>query len=96
MAETRDVLAADGLRTSYLRVRAYPFAPGVRAFLESHDRVYVVEQNRDAQMAALLRMDCPDLAPRIRSILHYDGMPIDAESVVNGIRNVERMEVAVR
>jgi 2-oxoglutarate ferredoxin oxidoreductase subunit alpha len=96
MAETRDVLAADGLRTSYLRVRAYPFAPGVRAFLESHDRVYVVEQNRDAQMAALLRMDCPDLAPRIRSILHYDGMPIDAESVVNGIRSVERMEVAVR
>ena len=96
MAETRDTLQADGLRTSYLRIRAYPFAEGVRRFLESHERVYVIEQNRDAQMAALLRMDCPDLAPRIRSVLHYDGLPIDAESIVKGIRSAERTEVAVR
>ena len=96
MAETRDILAADGLSTSYLRVRAYPFASGVRAFLEAHERVYVIEQNRDAQMAALLRMDSPDLAARIRSVLHYDGLPIDAESIVKGVRSAERAEVAVQ
>ena len=96
MDETRDALAAEGLRTSYMRLRGYPFAAAVRSFLETHDRVYVIEQNRDAQMAALLRMDCPDLAPRIRSVLHYDGLPIDAESILKEIRAVERMEVAVR
>ena len=51
-------------------------------FVASHDRVYVVEQNRDAQMASLLKLDlAADHAAKIRSILHYNGLPIDAESI---------------
>jgi 2-oxoglutarate/2-oxoacid ferredoxin oxidoreductase subunit alpha len=96
MAEARDRLRADGLATSYLLVKAYPFSKEVRRFVEAHERIYVVEQNRDAQMAALLKMEYPDLAPRIRSILHYDGLPIDARSVIEGLRSGERMELAAR
>jgi 2-oxoglutarate ferredoxin oxidoreductase subunit alpha len=96
MREARDALSRDGLKTSYLLLRAYPFSKEVRRFAESHERVYVVEQNRDAQMAALLKMEYPDLAARFRSILHYDGLPIDAAAVVDGIRSGERMEVAAR
>ena len=56
--ESRDQLREEaGLETSYLRLRAYPFTPAVDEFIRRHDRVYVVEQNRDAQMLSLLRMD---------------------------------------
>jgi 2-oxoglutarate/2-oxoacid ferredoxin oxidoreductase subunit alpha len=96
MGEARDRLRADGLATSYLLVKGYPFSKEVRHFVEAHERIYVVEQNRDAQMAALLKMEYADLAPRIRSILHYDGLPIDARSVIEGMRSGEQMEVAAR
>jgi len=96
MDEARERLREDGLETSHLLLRAYPFHPDVRAFLASCERVYVVEQNRDAQMAALLRMDMPDLAPRIRSVLHYDGLPIDARSIVERVLHGEREEVVAR
>ncbi|HEU4333749.1 MAG TPA: 2-oxoacid:acceptor oxidoreductase subunit alpha [Candidatus Eisenbacteria bacterium] len=96
MEEARDLLREDGVETSHLLLKAYPFHPDVRAFIASCARVYVVEQNRDAQMAALLRHDMPDLAPRIRSVLHYDGLPIDARSIADGVRAGEREEVAAR
>ncbi len=71
-----------GTKTDYLRLRAYPFSKEVAEFVASHDRVYVVEQNRDAQMASLLKLDlAADHAAKIRSILHYNGLPIDAESI---------------
>ena len=54
-------------------------------FVARYPRIYVVEQNRDGQMADLLRLERPDLAPRIRSVRHYDGMPIDAKSVTDQI-----------
>ncbi|MDR3723768.1 MAG: 2-oxoacid:acceptor oxidoreductase subunit alpha [Terracidiphilus sp.] len=66
----------------YLRVRAYPFTQEVLDFVASHDRVYIVEQNRDGQMLSLLKLDAPaDQAVKLRSILHYDGMPIDARTI---------------
>ena len=77
-------------------MKAYPFSKEVRRFVEAHERIYVVEQNRDAQMAALLKMEYPDLAPRLRSVLHYDGLPIDAQSVIEGMRSGERMEAVAR
>jgi 2-oxoglutarate ferredoxin oxidoreductase subunit alpha len=71
-----------GLRADYLRVRAYPFAHEIHDFVTSHERVYVVEQNRDAQMASLLKLDLPaDQVVKLRSILHYNGLPVDAESI---------------
>ncbi len=94
IAETRDRLRAEGIPTSYLLLKAYPFSKEVRRFIEEHDRVYVVEQNRDAQMASLLRMEYPDLGARLRSVLHYDGLPIDARHVIDGVRSAERIEVA--
>jgi 2-oxoglutarate ferredoxin oxidoreductase subunit alpha len=57
----------------------------VRAFVQRHDRVYVVEQNRDGQMADLLRLEVAELSPRIRKVLHYNGIPIDAQTITEDI-----------
>ena len=74
-----------------MRLRALPFSPEVRAFVEEHERVYVIDQNRDGQMFALLTLDVgPDAAKRLRSIRHYDGFPLDAESVIEGIEAGEK------
>jgi 2-oxoglutarate ferredoxin oxidoreductase subunit alpha len=90
--ESRDQLREEAhLPTSYIRVRAYPFTPELHDFIRRHDRVYVVEQNRDAQMLSLLRMDGePQYATRLRSVLHYNGLPIDARSVTDGILAQEK------
>jgi 2-oxoglutarate ferredoxin oxidoreductase subunit alpha len=79
-----------GVETDYLRVRAYPFARAVHEFVERHERVYVVEQNRDAQLAALLKLDlAPELLPRLRSVAHVHGLPLDARSVTDEILGLE-------
>jgi 2-oxoglutarate/2-oxoacid ferredoxin oxidoreductase subunit alpha len=96
LVESRDQLRDEaGVATSYLRLKAYPFTPELGAFIDAHDRVYVVEQNRDAQMAALIRMDLePARAVKIRSVLHYSGLPIDARSVTDAILAQEGLAVA--
>ncbi len=72
------------LDIDYLRIRAYPFAHEIHDFVASHERVYVVEQNRDAQMASLLKLDLPaEQVIKLRSILHYNGLPIDARSITD-------------
>jgi len=87
VAEARARLRAEGLETDLLRVRAYPFADGVREFVARHARVHVVEQNRDGQLAGLLRMDLPpELATRVRPAASSTGLPLDAETVVEAIR----------
>jgi 2-oxoglutarate ferredoxin oxidoreductase subunit alpha len=85
--ETRDQLEKEkGVRTSYLRLRAYPFTDDVQEFIHRHERVYVVEQNRDGQMLALLRMELdPVLSMKLRSVRHFNGLPIDARSVTDDI-----------
>jgi len=90
--ESRDQLREESqLQTAYLRLRAYPFTPEVEAFVRQYDRIYVVEQNRDAQMQSLLRIDLdPALATKLRSVRHYNGLPIDARSVTDGILSQER------
>jgi 2-oxoglutarate ferredoxin oxidoreductase subunit alpha len=87
--EARAGLAAQGLKTGYLQLRALPFAPSVKAFVEAHRRVYVVEQNRDGQMGDLVRLESPEHAARVRKVLHYDGLPIDARSVMDDILRQE-------
>jgi len=74
-----------GIKLDYLRLRALPAADSVRQFIAEHKHVIVVEQNRDAQLAGILRSENPDLAPRIDSLLHYNGLPLDAQTVINGI-----------
>ncbi len=78
------------LPMDYLRLRAYPFTQSVHEFIKNHDRVYIVEQNRDAQMFQLLKLDlAPDQVTRLRSVLHYNGLPIDARSVTDAIVSQE-------
>ena len=85
--ESRAQLESEaGIRTAYLRIRAYPFSDAIEAFIRRYRRVYVVEQNRDAQMRTLLKNDLSSEATsRIRSVLHYNGLPIDARSVTQEI-----------
>jgi 2-oxoglutarate/2-oxoacid ferredoxin oxidoreductase subunit alpha len=89
--ESRDQLRNEyAIETDYLRLRAYPFTREVHEFIEQHDRVYVVEQNRDAQMLSLLKLDLkPELTTRLRSISHLDGLPLDARSVTDELSTME-------
>src|SRR5580693_4809876 len=89
--ESCDQLANEhGLETDYLRLRSYPFTREVHEFIERHERVYVVEQNRDGQMASLLKLDIKaELTPRLRSICHVHGLPIDARSVTDELMMME-------
>ncbi|MGH9407072.1 MAG: 2-oxoacid:acceptor oxidoreductase subunit alpha [Terriglobia bacterium] len=78
------------LKASYCRVRAFPFHRDVLGFIRRHRRVYVVEQNRDAQLLSLLRMETEhEDAVKLRSVRHYDGLPLDARSVTDEILRQE-------
>ncbi|HEU5457815.1 MAG TPA: 2-oxoacid:acceptor oxidoreductase subunit alpha [Terracidiphilus sp.] len=83
MRESMDQIAKEhGKSVDYMRIRAYPFAHEIHDFVASHERVYVVEQNRDAQMLSLLKLDLPaEQVTKLRSILHYNGLPIDARTI---------------
>jgi 2-oxoglutarate ferredoxin oxidoreductase subunit alpha len=76
---------------SYYRLRAVPFTHDLIEFVEKHDRVYVVEQNRDGQMEMLVKLELPaDLVGKIRSIRHYSGIPIDARFVTDELVAAEK------
>ena len=83
--EALDVLAHEGTEVNYLRVRAFPFSKPVDEFLDHHEHVFVVEQNRDAQLKSLLLLETSVEKRKLNSILHYGGMPIDARCIVDGI-----------
>ena len=70
---------------NYCRVKAFPFSKSVKEFIDKHDVVYVVEQNRDAQLRALLILDLEARPDKLVSLLHYNGMPITAGFVVNRV-----------
>ncbi len=91
ITESRDQLRAEySIETDYLRLRAYPFTREVHEFVEQHERVYLVEQNRDAQMLTLLRLDVkPELTTRLRSIAHITGLPLDARSITDELTSME-------
>jgi 2-oxoglutarate ferredoxin oxidoreductase subunit alpha len=95
VVEARDRLAAEGLQTDYLRVRALPFTAEVAAFIQRHERVYVVEQNRDGQLCGLLRAELPaHLLERLTSVRHYNGVPIDAAAITDPLLNAEKPVLA--
>ena len=83
--EAMERLASKGIHLSYMRVKAFPFGRKVRRFLERHERVFVVEQNRDAQLRALLTLETDYPKERMTSILHYSGLPMDARCIVAAI-----------
>ena len=89
--EARDQLRKEyNLEADYLRLKAFPFTRDVHEFIERHERIYVVEQNRDAQMLSLLKLDVrADLVTRLRSIAHIHGLPLDARSVTDELTSME-------
>jgi 2-oxoglutarate ferredoxin oxidoreductase subunit alpha len=91
LIEARDQLRQEyNIETDYLRLRAYPFTREVHDFVKQHEVVYVVEQNRDAQMLTLLKMDLEAaLHTRLRSIAHIHGLPLDARSVTDELMTME-------
>ena len=88
--ESVDELKQQGIEVDYLRLRAYPFNAAVAEFIAAHERVYVIEQNRDAQMLQLIKMDisAADVV-RLRSILHYNGHPLEAQFVTESVVSQE-------
>jgi 2-oxoglutarate ferredoxin oxidoreductase subunit alpha len=91
LVESRDQLVRlHEIPTDYLRLRAYPFTQEMHDFVAQHDRIYVVEQNRDAQMLNLLKIDLdPVQVVKLRSVLHFNGLPIDARTVTSAIASQE-------
>jgi 2-oxoglutarate/2-oxoacid ferredoxin oxidoreductase subunit alpha len=96
ITESRDQLREEmELQASYFRLRAYPFTEELGAFVDAHERVYVVEQNRDAQLLQLMKLELsPERVTKLRSVLHYNGLPIDARSVTDDVLAQEGYEVA--
>ncbi len=89
--ESRDQLKQEyKVDIDYLRLRAFPFTKEVHEFIATHDRVYVIDQNRDGQMRELLKLDVDPLqVPKLRSVRHYNGLPIDARSITDEIISQE-------
>ena len=87
VTESLDQLGREShITPDYMRLRAYPFSQEVHDFIASHERIYVVEQNRDAQMLQLLKLDlAAEQTTKLRSVLHFNGLPIDARSVTRSI-----------
>ena len=83
--ETRDRLAEKGLASDYLRIRAFPFGDDVRSFIDSHPRVFVVEQNRDAQLRSLLMTETGIAADRLVPVLYYGGEPLSSVDIIDVI-----------
>jgi 2-oxoglutarate ferredoxin oxidoreductase subunit alpha len=94
--ESRDQLREETkVETSYFRLRAYPFTDDLPKFVDAHERIYVIEQNRDAQLLQLMKLELtPEQQTKLRSVLHYNGLPIDARSITDDVLAQEGFEVA--
>jgi 2-oxoglutarate ferredoxin oxidoreductase subunit alpha len=90
MDEALELLAAEGLHLDALRVRGFPFAASVPEFVAAHETVFLVEQNRDAQMKLLLVHECQIDPNHVTSVRHYDGTPITARFIFKSIRELCR------
>ena len=90
IVEARQTLAEAGKPVDYLRVRALPLSDEIADFVRRHERVYVVEQNRDGQLYDMIRLALPaDLIDRVRSIRHYNGQPIPAVAIIEPLQQLE-------
>jgi 2-oxoglutarate ferredoxin oxidoreductase subunit alpha len=88
--EGRDRLRAQGVATSYLRLRALPLGQAASDFIAKYERVYVVEMNQDGQMLQLLQLHAPAYAAKIKSVRNCNGLPLSARFVVESIMEQER------
>jgi len=94
VVEARQALEDAGRPLDYMRIRALPLSSEVAEFVRRHERVYVVEQNRDGQMYDLIRLALPsELTARLFSIRHYDGQPIPAGAIIEPLLEMEKVPV---
>jgi 2-oxoglutarate ferredoxin oxidoreductase subunit alpha len=84
--EAMDLLAQDGIKVNYMRVRGFPFGDEVRQFLEQHEVNFVVEQNRDAQLRSLFMLDLGVHIEKLESVRYYAGFPMSAHHVISGVK----------
>jgi 2-oxoglutarate ferredoxin oxidoreductase subunit alpha len=89
--EAMDMLKQDNIVLDAIRIKAFPFNNDVQDFIDKHDRIFVIEQNRDAQMKSLLMIELNANPAKLISILNYDGMPITAEKIINEIEAVVKV-----
>jgi 2-oxoglutarate ferredoxin oxidoreductase subunit alpha len=90
VTEARDILAQDGLPTSYMRLRAAPFHEKVQEFIENHERVYIIEMNHSGQMHQILTLEYPVLSEHLLSLCHNNGLPLSARWIAENIMEQER------
>jgi len=83
--EARDRLSDAGIDLNYMRVKAFPFDEQVEQFIDAHDKIYVVEQNRDAQLRSLFLLEMNVDATKLLPLLFYDGLPLNARGIVDSI-----------
>jgi len=83
--EARDILARRGIAIDYMRIKAFPFTKEVEAFMAEHEKIFVVEQNRDAQLRSLLTLETDVPKSKLHSILHYDGLPMTSKGIVEAV-----------
>ncbi|MBL8180917.1 MAG: 2-oxoacid:acceptor oxidoreductase subunit alpha [Blastocatellia bacterium] len=84
--EALEFLAADGIHLDAMRARGFPFGESFRDFVDSHERIFVIEQNRDAQFRSLMMIELGVDASKLISVLNYDGMPITADNIYRQIK----------
>jgi 2-oxoglutarate ferredoxin oxidoreductase subunit alpha len=84
--EAMDLLAQDGIKVNYMRVRGFPFGDEVRQFLEQHEVNFIVEQNRDAQLRSLIMLDLGVHIEKLHSVRYYAGFPMSAHHVISGVK----------
>jgi 2-oxoglutarate ferredoxin oxidoreductase subunit alpha len=83
--EAIELLGRRNIAADYMRIRGFPFGAAVRSFLEAHETIVIVEQNRDAQLRTLLTLETPVSKEKLESVLAYGGYPLSAEDVVDGV-----------
>jgi 2-oxoglutarate ferredoxin oxidoreductase subunit alpha len=83
--EARDILHKRGIAVDYMRIKAFPFTKEVEAFMASHEKIFVVEQNRDAQLRSLLTLETDVPKSKLHSILHYSGLPMTSKEIVEAV-----------
>ena len=85
--EALELLADEGILLDAMRPRAFPFGKAFRDFVDSHERIFVIEQNRDAQFRSLMMIELGVNADKLVSVLNYDGMPITADNIFRQIKD---------
>ncbi|HXP52756.1 MAG TPA: 2-oxoacid:acceptor oxidoreductase subunit alpha, partial [Bacteroidia bacterium] len=86
--EAMDILKEKKVAVDALRLKSFPFNQTVEAFINSHDKIFVIEQNRDAQLRSLMMIELGTDASKLIPVLNYNGMPITADNIINQVLGV--------